>query len=235
MLRSSAITILLVSLVVIFSSCDREDPGPLQEKRKSYSVVDFDRLDIGSALNIQVEQGNVYSVEAKGDRRNIDDLEVSKHGNTLSIRFDDEGERRHDTYIYITMPSLSSANFSGASSSKIRGFDSTDDLDLYLSGASVSQLDASYSNVNTTATGASKLVLFGSAVKLNAELSGASSIKAFDFHVNDADIVLSGASDGQVSVSGNLNVKATGASILIYRGNPAVEVETSGASEVKRD
>lgn len=235
MLRSSAIAILLVSLVVIFSSCDREDPGPLQEKHKSYAIVDFDRLDIGSALNVQVEQGNVYSVEAKGDRRNIDDLEISKHGNTLSIRIDDKGERHHDTYIYITMPTLVSANFSGATSSKIRGFDSTGDLDLYLSGASTVQLDASYSNVSTVLTGASKLVMFGSATTLDAELSGASSIKAFDFHVNDADVKLSGASDGRVSVSGNLNVKAAGASVLIYRGNPAITVETSGSSEVKRD
>lgn len=235
MQRSALFLCFLISLLAILTSCDKEDPGPLQEKNKSFSVIDFDRLEIGSSLNIQVEQGNVFSVEAKGDRRNIDDLDVLKKGNTLTIRFDDDGERHHDTYIYITMPTLASANFSGASESKIRGFDSDTNFDLYLSAASVSQIDSRFDHVNAVVSGASKLGMFGSAATLHAEISGASTIKAFDFFVNDADINLSGASEARVSVSGNLDVTASGASALVYRGNPSVNAETSGSSEVKRD
>ncbi len=86
---------------------------------------------MGSAFNIEVEQGNAFSVKVKGDRRNIDDLNVYKNGNTLVVEFDDDdANRHHDTYISITMPSLKGVNFSGGSVSKIRGFESEEDLDL---------------------------------------------------------------------------------------------------------
>src|SRR5688572_25071443 len=117
-----------IVLSLIFTSCHHEDPGPLQEDRRDFAVTDFDRLEMGSAFNIVVEQGNSYSVTVKGDRRNIDDLDVYKSGNTLVIEFEDNANRRHDTYIAITMPALKAVNFSGASDSKIRGFESSEQL-----------------------------------------------------------------------------------------------------------
>ena len=41
---------LLFSTVLIFSSCENEDPGPLQEIEKEFSVVDFDRLRDGKCI-----------------------------------------------------------------------------------------------------------------------------------------------------------------------------------------
>ncbi len=225
----------LIVLSLIIASCDREDPGPLQKTRESYSIVDFDRLEMGNALQIEVEQANTFSVEARGDRRNIEDLDVYKRGSTLIIEFDDNGERHHDTYVYITMPTLESVNFSGASVSKIRGFDSDEDLDLYLSGASVSQLDGLFREVNAVISGASKLLLFGNGDELNAEVSGASSLKAFDYPVRESTLNVSGASEVKVSVSDELSVKAGGASSILYRGNPNVTSDTSGGSSVGRD
>ena len=77
----------------------------------------------------------------------------------------------------ITMPSLKGVNFSGASVSKIRGFESEEDLDFYLSGASISQLDANYREVDLVVSGASSLVFFGSGDQFHAEISGASTIQ----------------------------------------------------------
>ena len=221
--------------VIILISCEREDPGPLQEKRKEYSIIDFDRLEMGSAFKIEVEQANTFSVEVKGDRRNVDDLDVYKSGNTLIVRFDDNADRHHDTYIHITMPVLKAVNFSGASVSKISGFESDDDLDLYLSGSSVSQLDADFREIELVVSGASSLLLHGSGDELKAEVSGASELKAFDYPVREALVNVSGASDGKVTVTDELNVTAGGASSLLYRGNPTVTASTSGASSVQKD
>src|SRR5207344_1666023 len=115
-------TALAITVFSILTSCCEEDPGPIQEAHKDFPIVDFDQLEMGSAFNIEVEQGNVFSVTVKGDRRNIDDLNVYKNGNTLIVEFDDDANRHHDTYISVTMPRLKGVNFSGASVSKIRGF-----------------------------------------------------------------------------------------------------------------
>jgi Putative auto-transporter adhesin, head GIN domain len=229
-------TALAVTIFSILTSCCEEDPGPMQETRKEYALVDFDRLEMGSAFNIEVEQANAFSVKVKGDRRNIDDLNVYKNGSTLVVEFDDDdANRHHDTYIYITMPSLKGVNFSGASVSKIRGFESDEDLDFSLSGASISQLDANYREVELVVSGASSLVMFGSGDQFHAEISGASTIKTFDYPVREAMIDISGASEGKVAVTEQLEVTAGGASSVLYRGNPSVVSNISGASTVQKD
>src|SRR6187455_3368960 len=228
-------TVLAITVFSILTSCCEEDPGPIQEIHKDYALIDFDRLEMGSALNVEVEQGNVFSVKVKGDRRNIDDLNVYKNGNTLIAEFDDDANRHHDTYISITMPSLKGVNFSGASVSKIRGFESDEDLDFYLSGASISQLDVNYREVDLVVTGASGLVLFGSGDQFHAEISGASTFKAFDYPVKEAVIDISGASEGKIAVTEALKVTAGGASTVLYRGDPSIISNTSGASTVQKD
>ena len=228
-------TALLAVSAIFFTSCDTEDPGPIQEVEKQFTVVDFDRLEMGSAFKITVEQGNLFEVTASGDRRNIDDLEVEKQGSTLVIRYEDNRNRKHATSIKITMPVLLSANFSGASDSRISGFQDEETLTLHLSGASVCQLDANVTSLQADLSGASYLYANGNGENLDADLSGASVLKAFNFPVEKADVNASGASDANVTVSSELEALATGASVILYRGNPTVSSEVSGSSVVKQD
>lgn len=220
---------------MLLSSCYVDDPGPIQETEKNFSVVDFDRLEMGSAFHIEVEQGDFFEVNVRGDRRNIDDLIVAKEGNTLVIRYRQFRKRRHDTYISITMPELHAVNFSGATDSRINGFDDSETFDVYLSGASVCQLDITSARVNTVLSGASYLSLRGEAQALHADISGASALNAFNFPVTRADVVCSGASDGNLTVTEYLKVVATGASHVVYRGEPTVDSDVSGSSEIERD
>jgi hypothetical protein len=227
--------LLLTSLLFLDSCIGTEDPGPLQEIEREYAVHDFERLEIGDALHIDVEQGNYFEISVRGDRRNVDDLEVYKEGTTLVVRFDESGNRRHDTYITITMPDLRSANFSGASDSRISGFYELETLDIILSGASVSQLDIETTDLDLILSGASTLTLRGSGQNLNAELSGASLLRAFDFPVALANLYVSGASNGRVAVSEFLHASASGASTILYRGNATVDADVSDTSMVRKD
>jgi hypothetical protein len=231
----TAYALVLLSAIV-FSSCDEtEDPGPVQEAEKEFAVTEFDRLEMGDAFNINVEQGNFFEVTVRGDRRNVDDLSVTKEGTTLVVRYDDNRNRRHDTYITITMPAITAVNFSGASDSRISGFYDLASFSMYLSGASVSQLDVNVAQLDVVLSGASYLNIRGEGEGLDAKLSGASTLKAFHFPVTVADINASGASDAQVSASNTLHATASGASDIRYRGNPSVTADVSGGSAVNQD
>lgn len=219
----------------ILTSCDEEDPGPLQDKEKDYSLIDFDRLEMGSDFHISVEQSNIYSIHVEGDRRNLDDLEVYKEGSTLVIKYEDNANRTHNTYITIKMPELHGVNFSGASVSTIKGFESDHDLDFILSGASDCQIDAGYRELNVDISGASRLRLYGLGDSVEGKVSGASTLAAFDYPVREAELDVSGASNVRVMVSDHLDVVASGASSVIYRGNPSVNSNVSGGSTVQKD
>jgi hypothetical protein len=133
------------------------------------------------------------------------------------------------------MPRLDAVNFSGGSVSTIKGFESDDDLDFILSGASVSQLDAGYRQLNLDISGASSLRLYGLGDELEAKVSGASTLSAFDYPVRESILDASGASHAKVTVSDDLDVIATGASSILYRGNPSITTNVSGSSTVEKD
>ena len=220
-------------MAAAFSSCYySEDPGPIQQMAKTYAINGFSRVEVGDAMNITIEQGDLFDVSASGDRRNIEDLIVETHDNILAIRFAEYRNRRHDTYIRITMPALSGASFSGASISSVSGFEEPE-FDLHVSGASVCRLTSDLADLDLVISGASDVRLSGSGSFLGAEVSGASVLRAFDLDVAIADLSLSGASAASVSVSDKLDAVVTGASVVIYRGNPQVNAEVSGASTVR--
>jgi hypothetical protein len=227
----------VVCSALALSSCslETEDPGPIQQTERDFIIEDFDRLEMGSPFNIRVEKGDHFEVKAEGDRRNIDDLIVRKAGSTLVIRYDNFHNRRHSTYITVTMPVLSSVNFSGASDSRISGFDSLESLDVYLSGASISTIDAVAKHVDIVLSGASHLTMVGNGEALIADVSGASVLKSYNFVFDAARLSISGASGANVTVNNSLKVIASGASVVRYRGNPAVTSDVSGASSVRHD
>ncbi len=217
------------------ASCNlHEDPGPIQYNEQQFSVSDFDRLDIGDAMYVTVTRGNLFSVAAKGDRRNLDDLEVVRVGNTLVTRFTKNRNRKHTTYITVTMPSLVSADFYGAVTANISGFEQ-DNFNLNLSGASLAQVDLEANASKFILSGASNLTLSGISKTTFSELSGASLFKAYNLEVEDMHVIASGASHAYVRASKTLKAEANGASSILYRGEAAVTSSTSGASSVIKD
>jgi len=133
------------------------------------------------------------------------------------------------------MPELHGLLVSGASHGTVSDFDSTEDLDLTVSGASKVTGDIAAGDVDFNVSGASTVQLEGSAHNIAADVSGASRFNLGGFVVNNADITFSGASNGTVNVSGKLDANLSGASNLKYIGEPTMgDISTSGASKLSK-
>lgn len=216
-------------------SCYEDDPGPLQYAEQQFSVTEFDRIEAGDALVITIQYGPVFSITAKGDRRNLNDLLIKKAGTTLIARFDDFENRKHTTYLEITMPELKAANFSGATNSTISGVIDGDDFSLTLTGASVAQIDLNSQNADLILSGASNLSISGVSTKTKADVSGASLLKAYNMTSEDVVVSASGASNVYVLATKTLKADASGASVILYRGEAVVSSTVTGASTVQKD
>ena len=176
-------------------------------------ITDFDKVDVSHAFQVDISQGDTFSVIVRVDDNMVEYLEVVKQGDTLKIGLKP----------------------SGASHVTVTGFKSTKDLDVNLSGASRLRGDIEAGDATFDASGASRVTLNGSARNMTVEGSGASQIDLSDFAVADAKVKLSGASAATVNPSGTLDVDASGASDVYYLGNPTLgNVDTSGASSIQR-
>lgn len=233
-------SLLITSLTGCFINLD--PAGSLitssDEIERTYSATDlgtFDRLDMGSAYRITVVPGNTPAMTVKGDRRDVEDLEVSTRANTLNVRYNKSRLRRYTLTIHVTMPTLRGVVFSGASKSDVSGFRNLNDLAIELSGASKGNFDVQANRVTLDLSGASKFDITGNGSNLRATVSGASELRSFEFPVADAILDVSGASHAYITTSNSLTATATGASKVRYRGSPSVKLTVSGASKVEKD
>ena len=210
-----------------------------QTSEISINLKDFDKLQIGSAFVIEVTKASSFSIKAKGNKENLDELESYVKNGELYIKYKGNGwknNRKGAVYLYITMPELQGVAFSGATKSTIEGFSVKGTFSLSLSGASESKISLKAENTNISLSGASVARIFGGNTnKMNVDISGSSSLNAYEYEAQSANVESSGASSAKISVSSSLNAEASGASNIKYRGNPNVNSDASGASRISKD
>lgn len=235
------LTVALFASVFMLVACSFSPEGRSAQDdnriTKNYDLKGFDRLDLGSAFEIFVTKGS-HSVKVEGRSQDIKDLEADVVGGKLRVRYKDSigwNRNRKRVTITISMPTLKGLDLSGATTSKVSGFNDLGNLDLDISGASKSDIQVKAQKVIMDVSGASTVMLTGTANRIEGEISGATTIRAYDFPVKDAFLDVSGASSIRVSVSGKLEVEASGASSVRYRGTASVRSNTSGASSVKSE
>lgn len=233
-MKTNLIPFLLLTLVVTLTLAFAR---PLDEVR-TFNLSGFDKLDMGSALTINVQQGSSFSVKASGREQDMDDLEVVVSNNTLKVRYKDKKwnwNNRKNVRFDITMPQLRGIDFSGACSATVKGFRDQGNVSVEVSGASTANIDLDADRVTADFSGASTVNLNGKASSLSGDVSGATTLKAYGLQTKTVKLDVSGASGASVSASEAMTVEASGASSVRYRGGASVSVHTSGASSVRKD
>jgi hypothetical protein len=133
------------------------------------------------------------------------------------------------------MPQLGGLTVSGASRGTVANFNSTEAVNIAVSGASRVTGDITAGDIGFDVSGASTIELEGSADNMVAAVSGASRFSLDDFTVNNANVNISGASTGTINLDGRLDANVSGASTLLYVGDPVMgTINVSGASTLSR-
>jgi hypothetical protein len=225
-----------------------------------YEFSDYTRLDIQNAFDVEIVQSGTYSISVTTNEDLKDFLSVIKNGDTVTIKlapnhpFTDFVLMRKTLKARIAMPVLNSLVVSGASHCRVRGFESTNDLDFEVSGAShvtLNNIEAgdvklvvsgesgisgklTAVDVDFDVSGASQIELTGAGEDVGLKAEGASEVNLEFFVTQTADIILSGASQVTTDTRSHLDFSLSGASRLYFLANPNIgKMEVLGASTVK--
>jgi hypothetical protein len=233
--------LVMVMVVLLLAGCGAPPglritaSGPVVTKE--YDLARFTQVAAGSAFTVEITRGDAYSVAVMVNESLMDQLDVSVSGSTLRIYLKPglglQGKATMQATV--TMPELTGLDLSGATRTTVTGFNSGKSLDVMVSGASTLKGDVTSGDARVDASGASTLVLQGAAQDMKIKASGASTVDFGRFSSQDTAVDASGASRVTVSPSGQLDAQASGASTVLYAGEPAgLRVDTSGASTVRQ-
>ncbi len=221
-------------LVVIFLSITLSFSLKADETiRESRDVVAFSELEAGNAMIVEIRKGSAYKLELEGRPQDLEKVITKVDDGELSIRVKPLSSIK-TVRVYIIMPELTGVDLSGSIEVNVLDKFEVENFDMDLSGASQFNIELNCSrSLEVETSGASVIRLKGSAKYGDIESSGSSSIHAENFTTEELDAQLSGSTRMDVTVSGRLEVKASGASVLRYSGKPDhVVVNSSGASKV---
>ena len=201
---------------------------------EEYAFTNFTKVEISTAFEFEIEQASSYSINVTADDNVIDRVQVSQDGQTLKIRVGTVPTLRRVTLkALVTMPQLGGLTVSGATRGIVSNFNCTEAVSIAVSGASRVTGDITAGDIEFDVSGASTVQLEGSADDMVAIISGASRFSLGDFTVNNADVNISGASTGTINLDGRLDANVSGASTLLYIGDPVMgTMNVSGASSL---
>jgi len=187
-----------------------------------YEFTDFSSVEIGSAFEIDVRQGDEYKVVLYGSEEEIDEIRLIKDGDLLDIKYNREtydfSKRARDNIkIKIIMPEINTLKTSGASKAYINGFNGAR-LTLDLSGASYTEVDSDFEDISAKVRGASELELKGTGKELRVDIAGGSELNAYNYMVNFAIVEATGLASAQLYVTERLEVESSVVSNVKYRG-----------------
>jgi len=223
---------------------------------RNYDFSGFNEIQISGVFKYAVTHSDSFSVSVTADDNMFEYIEISQEGEKLIIKLKPLSIRGSVTLeAAINLPGIESLSGSGATRGTLSGFDSDEEMDITISGASVLDLSAikagatrlnvsgaskvtgevEMTSARLNVSGASRVELEGEGGDIEASVSGASKLELEDFPAANIDIEVDGASDGTVRTDGELNARVSGASRLEYLGEPTLgDIDVSGASTFTR-
>ena len=209
--------------------------GRLEER--SVAVEDFDSIEAEDSVQLEVTRGDHFDVLVTTDDNVWESLDVGREGGTLHLRL-------RSGVVYtgvtlrasVTLPGLAALHLSDSGHARLSGFDEPSPrLAIHASGASEVEGGANVGELSLKLSGASGAKLTGVATRATVDASGASDADLAGLRSEAASVELSGASSGAVTAERSLDYDLSGASNLVYFGNPTIgRGDTSGASTAER-
>lgn len=230
---------LLLAVLISFTAISQTIHDANAEVRQ---VSGFKGVNVSSAIDLYISQGSVEAVAVSAaDTKVRDKIITEVKDGILHIYIENKlfdwnnfrGDRKMKAYV--TVKEINRLQASGASDVKVSGTLKTDNLKLFMSGASDFEGAVEAKNIQIEGSGASDIRISGSAEQANIDMSGASDFKGYDFKVEYCKAEISGAGDLQVTCNKELDAQASGASSIKYKGDAVVKrSSSSGASSIKK-
>lgn len=236
-IKRTGLILMLTAMVAVMPNstyAKKYISGSGDVKKESRNVSSFDALDISSAFDIYLTQGNNESLVIEADDNILEYIITEVRSGTLKIYTKENIRKVKTMKAYISFKMLRKIELSGACDIHGENAFKFENIEIETSGASDIEMEFTANYVYLDMSGASEISFVGHANKMVVDVSGATDIYAQDFEVKECTVDASGACTIKVFVTDELNVDASGASTVRYKGQPAVNFDSSGASSIRR-
>ena len=201
-----------------------------------YNFSGFDKIEAGDNFAIKWIQEDQYKIFVEGDDALQENIEISKSGNILELELDNK-RRRNDLkgriQVMISAPQINEIALSGVAQVTANGINQKT-LKLELTGSSKANITANLQELDIYQSGVSSTEIKGVAKQLEGDFTGVTKLEGDLLQTEIANIKAAQNSRVTISVARELNAKVSGTASVRYKGNPELFIDESGTARVDR-
>lgn len=188
--------------------------------KRERTVSSFDGISVSTGINVYLRQGDSEKLTVEADENLHEYILTEVRDGVLHVYTDVNIREAKMKRVYITMKVIKSLQTSSAGDiigeTPVKG----DDIEIGASSAGDIMVEIYAKNLEVEISSSGNVKLSGEAETMNADLSSAGDLEAYDLKVKEAEVKVSSAGDAQVNVSERLIARASSAGDITYEGNP---------------
>ena len=243
-MKTKVILLAILVLGFIFTSCQKDEFDVVPSTNvttTNFSASGVSQLDVSNVFKVYVsfsETEESVQVEASANIHSL--VEMRQSGDKLIIDL-----HKNTTFtgvapvlnVYIKTATLSKVKAQGASSIVFENPLETSQFDLDITGAAKVSGRIQVVDLVAKLIGAANLDISGHSDSFEIDAEGASEMTGFNFDTNTLKTDLKGGSNISLVVNQKLEVSATGASNVRYKGNGIIDKQylSDASAIVKMD
>ncbi len=237
--KTKTILLVLIGLTFMFNSCKKDEDKvtpSAKVTKQEFSFSDYNILEVENAFEVNVTfSENEEKIEIQANENLHQYIDVGKNSNTLLISFQDNVEIEGNATLIanITTKEITGFYGTGAVTIILQNKLIADEVIVELIGACYFEGEMEVDKIDALLIGATELDIRGSTNSFYVIAEGASTIKNYDFVVKYLNLNLSGASYTYLTITEEMDIIASGASILYYKGDGIIKSQIlTGASQI---
>ena len=221
--RKITTAISTIVFFIFFSSCNDCIKGEDDPIIRTVDITPFSAIHLKGSAEINISQGMEQRVEIKAPENIIQLLNTSVVDNTWEIAFK-ECVRTGTLEINITIPDINAITITGSGNVKSRNNLNVEQMEISVTGSGNVDLLLNCREIKTDLSGSGDIKLGGSTINHEINISGSGNVNAFDFSSVVTKVKIKGSGDAKVNAteqidanvsgSGNVEYKDTGARVI---------------------
>lgn len=230
-IKTSLLVLIALILTMPISAQWTAGNGNVIEQKRE--VGSFDIIKVQSGLDLYITQGSPASLTVKADENLMEKIITRVEGNTLYLDVRGSIRNAKAMDVYVTVENLRELHASGGSDVVAEEGLKLEELKLFCSGGSDTRMKLDVGSLWCETSGGSDAILSGTVKTLAINASGGSDFDGKKLEAVNCKVNTSGASDVWVYASGEIEMEASGASDIHYKGSAkVVSSKASGGSDI---
>ncbi len=204
------------------------------QSKETRNLSSFSEISVSEAIKVELVKGNSEKAEVEVTGTDAENVLTEVSGDRLKVHMASGNWRNVNAFVRVTYKDLEEIDVSSAGSITTETAISGDRMEIDVSSAGKADLIFNVGQMELDVSSAGNFNAEGSVDEIEVDVSSAGSVSAYDLKCKNADLSASSAGSIKITVTDQIDARASSGGSIRYKGNPDKErVSSSAGGSVK--